>query len=78
MTGTFVKSFGYDIAKGRFGNDIAKGRFGNVIAKGRFGNDISKASSGFVKARAREAESLGFGNDIAKALEIALSMSRIV
>ena len=33
LTGTFVKSFGNDIAKARFGNDIANARFGNDIAK---------------------------------------------
>ena len=57
MTGTFVKSFGNDIAKAKFGSDIAKARFGNDIAKARFGNDIAKAR---------------FGNDIAKASSSSL------
>ena len=57
LTGTFVKSFGNDIAKARFGNDIAKARFSNDIAKASFGNDIAKAS---------------FENDIAKASEMTL------
>ena len=46
LTGTFVKSFGNDIAKAEFGNDKAKARFGNDIAKARFGNDIPKARFG--------------------------------